>query len=636
MASYPYIASTEPVESYNLQGSTIVDDDGNVQVISGAPTQRVPADGVPGTAATAIESTIQDDEGQTHVLVGGTDDPNKTEEDRLKELEMYGLVPAHKKREDGKIELTDKMAADKLGYAFPTWKKWMILSVIFVVQVSMNFNTSVFPNAVSLIPKKYTGDAGEVWISKQGAQTTQMIFLVAYAFGSELWAPWSEEFGRWPILQLSLLLVNCSQIWGALSPRNFRSLIAARFFGGLWTAGGSVTLGMVADMFDPDDQQYAIAFIVLSSVGGTSIGPVIGGFLAGAIEENNALVWIFWTMLAFGGLTQALHFALVPETCPLVLLDREARRRRKRGDSNIYGPHELKEKRFDPKEILMVWLRPFEMFVREPIVLCLSLLSGFSDALIFVFTNSFEFVYSQWGFNTLQTGLAFIPINIGYIIGFFSFFPTIRSQRRIRAREPDLLLPEVRLWWLLFTAPLEAIGLFGFAWTSLGPQRGMAHKGSWIAPMLFSVLIAIANYAIYMATIDYMVAAYGVYSASATGGNALARDFLAGISAMYSSPMYENIGTLHLEWASTLLGCLAILVTIPVYLFYWKGAEIRARSKFAQTLAADRRNKKGGGEMGSGKDEEQPAERPTGEQAQQAAQQVEKDPQAGTNEQVSQ
>lgn len=48
--------------------------------------------------------------------------------------------------------------------------------------------------------------------------------------------------------------------------------------------------------------------------------------------------------------------------------------------------------------------------------------------------------------------------------------------------------------------------------------------------MFFSGLIAIANYAIYMSTIDYMIAAYGPYSASATGGNGFARDFLAGIS----------------------------------------------------------------------------------------------------------
>jgi hypothetical protein len=35
-----------------------------------------------------------------------------------------------------------------------------------------------------------------------------------------------------------------------------------------------------------------------------------------------------------------------------------------------------------------VWARPFYMLLREPIVLCLSLLSGFSDALIFTFLES--------------------------------------------------------------------------------------------------------------------------------------------------------------------------------------------------------------------------------------------------------
>lgn len=44
-----------------------------------------------------------------------------------------------------------------------------------------------------------------------------------------------------------------------------------------------------------------------------------------------------------------------------------------------------------------------------------------------------------------------------------------------------------------------------------------------------------------MATIDYMIAAYGPYSASATGGNGFARDFLAGIAAMYSVPSELSI-----------------------------------------------------------------------------------------------
>lgn len=398
-----------------------------------------------------------------------------------------------KARSDGKVEVTEDMAYDKTGYMFPVWKKWMILSVIFIVQVSMNFNTSVYPNAVQLI----TEDPRYAGVSEQGARVGQMIFLVAYAFGSELWAPWSEELGRWPVLQLSLFLVNCTQIWAALSP-NFNSLIAARFFGGLFTAGGSVTLGVVADLFDADDQQYAVAFIVLSSVGGTSVGPLIGGFIQGLAK--NPLYWIFWTQLIFGGFTQAVHFLCVPETRTTVMLDREARRRRKAGQEQFYGPNELKENRFSMKEIGITWMRPFEMFVREPIVLSLSLLSGFSDALIFTFLESFQPVYEQWGFGTVALGLAFIPINIGYLIGFFSFFPTIHSQRKRRRAEPDSVPAENRLWWLLYVAPLEPLGLFGFAWSSLGPPH--VH---WIAPMIFSCMIAIANYAIYMATIDYMV-----------------------------------------------------------------------------------------------------------------------------------
>lgn len=65
---------------------------------------------------------------------------------------------------------------------------------------------------------------------------------------------------------------------------------------------------------------------------------------------------------------------------------------------------------------------------------------------------------------------------------------------------------------------------------------------------------------------------------------------------MYATPLYENVGMkngkphpLHLQYASTILACLAVVVTMPIYIFYWKGPTIREKSKFAQTLAADRK-----------------------------------------------
>ncbi|KAI4842335.1 MFS transporter [Aureobasidium sp. EXF-8845] len=479
-----------------------------------------------------------------------------------------------------KIILTEDDCYEELGFCFPTWKKWTILSVIFIVQVSMNFNTSLYSNAI-------TGMTEEFGISAQAARCGAMIFLVLYAFGCELWAPWSEELGRWPILQLSLFLVNIWQIPVALA-KNFGTVMAGRALGGLSSAGGSVTLGMVADMWEPDEQQYAVAFIVFSSVGGSVLGPVVGGF----VEQYAQWRWNIWIQLIFGGFVQALHFFLVPETRTSCMLDKIAKKRRKAGETNVYGPTELVpwKERFSAKEIIQTWIRPFKMFLTEPIVLTLSLLSGFSDALIFMFLQSYALVYDQWGFSAYQIGLAFLPLLIGYFIAWFSFFPAIARNKRQRRENPndEHAQYESRLWWLLFTVPCLPIGLIGFAWTSGGPPI------HWIGSMVFSAVIGIANYSIYMATIDYMICAYGPYSASATGGNGWSRDFLAGVLTVPATPFYTNIGGKHhLEYASTILACIALLLVVSVYVIYWKGPVLRKRSPFAQQLSSAREDNGG-------------------------------------------
>ena len=104
-------------------------------------------------------------------------------------------------RSDGKHELSELDAPEVLGFALPHWRKWMILTVIFLVQCSMNYNAAVYANGVDFLTEKFN-------ISAQAARVGQAVFLVSYGFGCELWAPWSEELGRWPTLQLSLFLVN--------------------------------------------------------------------------------------------------------------------------------------------------------------------------------------------------------------------------------------------------------------------------------------------------------------------------------------------------------------------------------------------------------------------------------------------
>ena len=474
---------------------------------------------------------------------------------------------------DDRYEITEEECYDELGFSFPSWKKWMILSIIFAVQVSMNFNTSLYSNALKGISKEFS-------VSEQAARCGAMIFLVLYAFGCELWAPWSEEFGRKPILQLSLLLVNIWQLPVALAP-NFASIMVGRALGGLSSAGGSVTLGMIADMWDADTQQYAVAFVVFSSVGGSILGPVVGGFS----ERYLAWRWSIWIQLIFGGAVQLAHLLLVPETRTTIMMDRIAKKRRKQG-KNVWGPNEITpfRERFSFKEVLITWGRPFKMFATEPIVLTLSLLSGFSDALVFMFIQSFSLVYTQWNFGIIAQGLAFLPILIGYFIAWFAFIPVIRRNIAQRKANPndEKAQYESRLWFLLYTAPCLPIGLIGFAWTCSGPPI------HWIGSSIFAAIIGIANYSIYMATIDYMICAYGPYSASATGGNGWSRDFLAGVLTIPATPFFTNIGgKKHLQDASTILFCIAFVLVIAVYVIYWKGPVLRERSPFAQQLKAE-------------------------------------------------
>ncbi|KAK4161547.1 putative MFS transporter [Cladorrhinum sp. PSN259] len=454
-----------------------------------------------------------------------------------------------------KIELKEEDAWDELGFCFPTWKKWTILTIIFLVQTSMNFNTSLYSNGIGGISEQFG-------VSAQAARAGAAIFLIAYAFGCELWAPWSEEFGRKPILQLSLGLVNIWCLPVALAP-NFASLLVGRALGGLSSAGGSVTLGMIADIFEPDDQQHAVAYIVFSSVGGSILGPIIGGFVEAYLDWK----WTIWIQLIFGVFVQVLHLLFVPETRTTILLDRIAQKRRKSGQSpNLYGPNEILPfwRRFTFKELMWTWIRPFRMFLTEPIVLTLSLLSGFSDALIFMQIQSFALVYRQWGFSTVQLGLSFIPIGIGYLIAWVSFIPAIRRNRKERALKPgdEHAQYESRLWWLLWTAPCLPVGLIIFAWTSGGPP---VH---WIGTM-------------------YMICAYGPYSASATGGNGWSRDFLAGVLTVPATPFYTNIGGVyHLEIASTILFCISLVLVCAVYAIYFYGPALRKRSPFAENLAS--------------------------------------------------
>ena len=71
------------------------------------------------------------------------------------------------------------------------------------------------------------------------------------------------------------------------------------------------------DRWEPDDQEYAVAFLVLSSVGGSVVGAVVGGLWRIATLGHGS----------FG--FSLLRVVLVTRTRSTLILDKEPKRRHK-------------------------------------------------------------------------------------------------------------------------------------------------------------------------------------------------------------------------------------------------------------------------------------------------------------------
>jgi len=111
----------------------------------------------------------------------GSRDANKPQA-AVEQHEQIGVInekAPRKIREDGRVELSELDAPEVLGTAFSTKKKWTILSVIFLVQCSMNMNASIYSSGVGHLQDKFS-------ISAQGARAGQLAFLIAYGFGCEV------------------------------------------------------------------------------------------------------------------------------------------------------------------------------------------------------------------------------------------------------------------------------------------------------------------------------------------------------------------------------------------------------------------------------------------------------------------
>ncbi|KAI4210577.1 MAG: hypothetical protein LQ351_006555 [Letrouitia transgressa] len=272
----------------------------------------------------------------------------------------------------------------------------------------VSYTSAIFAPAISSASKVF--DVGP----EVGALGTTL-YVLGFASGPLIWAPWSEVQGRkWP-LTISMLVGGIFTIASALA-KDFQTLIICRFFAGVCGAGQlTVVPGVLADIFDNTYRGVAISLYALTVFVGPFTAPFTGGYL---VSSSLGWRWVLYipAFLSFanGGIS---FFFLRESYAPCLLVAKGAALRRQTDNWGIHAQHDQID--VDSRSLIdKFFTRPLKMLVTEPIILLVSIYMSFVYGLVYCLLEAYPYVFEEiYGFTPGVSGLPFLGLVIGQALG---------------------------------------------------------------------------------------------------------------------------------------------------------------------------------------------------------------------------
>ncbi|KAI4625970.1 hypothetical protein J4E80_003104 [Alternaria sp. BMP 0032] len=456
---------------------------------------------------------------------------------------------------------------------WPMKKKIGIGAILAFDALTATMGSSIFSAATGAVSQQY-GVANVV-----GTLGTSL-FVFGYAFGPLMWAPFSELYGRKPPLIIAAFGFAIFSI-AVAAAKDIQTIMICRFFAGLFGSSPlAIVAAVFADMFDNKLRGLAVAVFSATVFMGPLLAPFIGGFIT---QSDLGWRWTEYISSFMGFLSFALLFFFMEETYPPVVLINKASELRRR--TKNWGIHAKQEEiEVDFKELIVKNVsRPMRILFTEPIVLLITIYMSFIYGLLYLFLTAYALVFQGvYGWSPGIGGLAYFGMVAGEVIAFIII--VVDNPRYIKKLEANnnIPVPEWRLPISMVGGVLFAAGLFWFGWTG---YTGNVH---WIVPVLSGLFTGFGIFSIFLSLLNYIVDAYLMFAASAIAANTFMRSMFGGVFPLFATFMFNGMG---IQWASTLLGCVTlVLVPMPV-VFYVFGKRIRGKSNFAPApdIAQDKR-----------------------------------------------
>ncbi|KAF7160797.1 hypothetical protein CNMCM5623_006391 [Aspergillus felis] len=446
---------------------------------------------------------------------------------------------------------------------WPMSKKVLLSAILAYITFTASFASAIFSSAIGVVSEKFS-------ISTEVATLGITLYVLGFAAGPTIWAPASELIGRrWPIT-IGMLGYSIFTI-GTATAKDTQTIFITRFFAGLFSASPfAIVPAAFADMYNNSQRGTAIAMFAMAVFVGPFASPFTGGFIT-----MSYLGWR-WTMyiaaiMGFFGVVLLIFF--YKETyAPVVLMEKAATLRRQTHNWGIHAKQE--EVELDINDLITNnFSRPIRMLLTEPIVLLITIYMSFIYGILYALLGAYPVVFQRiHRMNLGVGGLPFIGLIIGEVAGgMYSLIEARYYVRKLRNNN-DIPVPEWRLPPAIVGGMAFTIGLFWFGWT------GWTRSIHWMAPTASGVFTGFGIYVIFLQCFNYLIDSYLQFAASVFAANTILRSAVGAGFPLFSRQLFTNLGV---QWAGTLLGCLAFIM-IPIPLAFIKfGPALRRSSNFA-------------------------------------------------------
>ncbi|KAH8694952.1 putative MFS multidrug transporter [Talaromyces proteolyticus] len=447
---------------------------------------------------------------------------------------------------------------------WPVGKRRLLSAIIALSTMFVAMGSSIFAKAIPSLMATHG-------ISREVSTLGVSLYVLGFATGPIIWSSLSELKGRYLPLTTSMFGFSVFCFATARSGNDLASIFICRYFTGFFGAGPlTLASAAFADMYRPKELAPMITLYALTVFLGPLISQPIGGF----IVLNESLGWE-WTEYLPGILGSVAFFSLLillPESYRPVILARKADRlRRETGDWSIISKHDTiaLDLRTVSREYLFL---PLRMLALDPIVLCMCTFGAFVYGLLYLFLTAYPIIFQQiYHMNPGVGGLPYLGIMVGQCL---CVIATLIYQRmwvfpRLHMNKGQMK-PE---WTIPLAIPGAAAFSAGLFWLGWSGYRGEVH---WIVPTASGVLSGFGLLAMFVPSVSYIVNARQNRSASAVAAHMLFRSIFGAVFPLFATYMFQSLGV---EWACTLLGCVAaLMLPIPLILYLY-GERIRKSVK---------------------------------------------------------